>query len=99
MYPCRMPWALSTAQDERADKEPQSGYPNQFHIYGPQGPTLLSNGPTSVEVQGRWIADVIKKCETEGIKYINPTDEASKEWKKRINYLSELTLMPTTKST
>ncbi|TKA32314.1 hypothetical protein B0A54_14465 [Friedmanniomyces endolithicus] len=76
-----------------------SGYPNQFHIYGPQGPTLLSNGPTSVEVQGRWIADVIKKCETEGIKYINPTDEASKEWKKRINYLSELTLMPTTKST
>ncbi len=23
-----------------------SGYPNMFHIYGPHGPTLLSNGPT-----------------------------------------------------
>ncbi|KAK5711156.1 hypothetical protein LTR15_012644 [Elasticomyces elasticus] len=76
-----------------------SGYPNMFHLYGPQGPTLLSNGPTSVEVQGRWITDVIKKCESEGIKYINPTDEASKEWKKKINALSDVSLLPTTKST
>lgn len=35
-------------------------YPNMFHLYGPHGPTLLSNGPTTVEVQGRWITDVIK---------------------------------------
>jgi cation diffusion facilitator CzcD-associated flavoprotein CzcO len=76
-----------------------SGYPNMFHLYGPHGPTLLSNGPTSVEVQGRWITDVIKKCEREGIKYINPTDAASKEWKKKINELSDKSLFPTTKST
>ncbi|TKA75117.1 hypothetical protein B0A55_05024 [Friedmanniomyces simplex] len=76
-----------------------SGYPNMFHLYGPHGPTLLSNGPTSVEVQGRWITDVIKKCESEGIKYINATEEASKEWKKKINALSDISLFPTTKST
>ena len=35
-------------------------YPNMYHLYGPHGPTLLSNGPTTVEVQGRWITDVIK---------------------------------------
>lgn len=52
-------------------------YPNMFHLYGPQGPTLLSNGPTTVEVQGRWIADVIKQCEKNGTKYINPTQEVS----------------------
>ena len=76
-----------------------AGYPNMFHLYGPQGPTLLSNGPTSVEVQGRWIADVIKQCERDGIKYINPTEWASKEWKKKINALSDISLFPQVKST
>ncbi|KAG0650643.1 Baeyer-Villiger monooxygenase [Hyphodiscus hymeniophilus] len=75
------------------------GYPNMFHLYGPHGPTLLSNGPTSVEVQGRWIVDAIKQVERQGLKYINPTDEASAEWKKRINELSDKSLFPTTKST
>jgi len=75
------------------------GYPNMFHLYGPHGPTLLSNGPTSVEVQGRWIVDAIKQIERQGLKYINPTDKASAEWKKRINELSDKSLFPTTKST
>lgn len=75
------------------------GYPNMFHLYGPQGPTLLSNGPTSVEIQGRWIVDAIKQMERDGIKYINPTDEAGKEWKQKINKLSDASLFPTTKST
>jgi cation diffusion facilitator CzcD-associated flavoprotein CzcO len=76
-----------------------SGYPNMFHLYGPHGPTLLSNGPTSVEVQGRWIADAITKIDREGIKYVNPTAEASKKWKTHINELSDKSLFPTTKST
>ncbi|OCK81840.1 cyclohexanone monooxygenase [Lepidopterella palustris CBS 459.81] len=76
-----------------------SGYPNMFHLYGPHGPTLLSNGPSSVEVQGRWIVDMIKKMEREGVKYIDPTEEATKAWKARINHLSDISLFPTTKST
>ncbi|KEF62633.1 uncharacterized protein A1O9_00606 [Exophiala aquamarina CBS 119918] len=76
-----------------------SGYPNMFHLYGPHGPTLLSNGPTSVEVQGRWIVDAIKQVERQGLKYINPTNEASEKWKKHINELSDISLFPTTKST
>lgn len=75
-----------------------SGYPNMFHIYGPHGPTLLSNGPTCVEVQGRWIADAIKQMERRGIRSIDSTPEASRAWKKRINELSDRTLFPTTKS-
>ncbi|KAH9827114.1 Cyclopentanone 1,2-monooxygenase [Teratosphaeria destructans] len=75
------------------------GYPNMFHLYGPHGPTLLSNGPTSVEIQGRWITDAIKQMERQGVKYINPTDEAGRAWKQRINDLSNATLFPTTKST
>ena len=76
-----------------------SGYPNMFHLYGPHGPTLLSNGPSSVEVQGRWIRDVIKMIHRQGLKYIDATPEATKEWKKHINELSDITLLPTTRST
>ena len=76
-----------------------SGYPNMFHIYGPQGPTLLSNGPTSIAVQGRWIADAIIKIEANDIKYINPKVEAADEWKKHIVELNDRTLFPTTRST
>ncbi|EXJ88906.1 hypothetical protein A1O3_01970 [Capronia epimyces CBS 606.96] len=70
-----------------------------FHLYGPHGPTLLSNGPSSVDVQGRWIVDAIKQIDRQGLEYINPAAEASKEWKKRINELSDKSLSPTTKST
>ncbi|KAI9825594.1 MAG: hypothetical protein M1819_000490 [Sarea resinae] len=76
-----------------------SGYPNMYFLYGPHGPTLLSNGPTSVEIQGRWIADAIKQAERQGLKFIDPTPEASQKWKDHINELSDSTLFPTTVST
>jgi cation diffusion facilitator CzcD-associated flavoprotein CzcO len=76
-----------------------SGYPNMFHMYGPHGPTLLSNGPSSVEIQTRWIRDAINKVVRQNIKYINPTKEASDKWKQRIEELAKPTLFPTTRST
>lgn len=75
------------------------GYPNMFHIYGAHGPTLLTNGPTTVEIQGRWIADMIQKMERGGVKYINPKQEAADEWKKGLVATNNATLFPTTKST
>lgn len=59
------------------------GYPNTFHLYGPRGPTLLSNGPTSVEVQGRWITHTIKQIERQGIKYINPQTRQARSGRRR----------------
>jgi cation diffusion facilitator CzcD-associated flavoprotein CzcO len=76
-----------------------SGYPNMFHLYGPHGPTLLSNGPSSLEVQGRWIRDAINLINRQGLKYVDPTPEASAKWKQKINDLSNATLLPTTRST
>ncbi|KAI1424359.1 hypothetical protein F5Y12DRAFT_785354 [Xylaria sp. FL1777] len=75
------------------------GYPNMFHIYGLHGPTLMSNGPTSVELQGRWIADCITKMEANKIKYINPKPEAVKAWKDHILAINNRTLFPTARST
>jgi len=76
-----------------------SGYPNLFHLYGPHGPTLLSNGPSSVEIQARWIKDAIIQAHRQGLKYVNPTKEASDTWKQRINDLAKGTLFPTARST
>lgn len=85
-----------------------------FHIYGPHGPTLLSNGrklpqasletpltylATTVEVQGRWIVDCIDKMNKNNIKYINPENKAADEWKQHILDLNNLSLFPTTRST
>lgn len=76
-----------------------SGYPNFFHIYGPQAPTLLSNGPSIVEIQVRWIVDAIKLIIRHGIKYINPTPEAQAAWKERVEAIMNATLFPKTTST
>ncbi|KAI2827265.1 hypothetical protein CBS63078_8370 [Aspergillus niger] len=75
------------------------GYPNLFFTYGPQAPTALSNGPTTIEVQGRWIVDAIRAMERRGIKSVEPTLSAMHGWKHRIEELSNLTLLPTTRST
>lgn len=74
-----------------------AGYPNLFHVYAAHAPTLLCNGPSCVEVQGRWIRDAINMITRQDIKFINPTDEASAEWKARIASGAEQTLFPKAK--
>lgn len=76
-----------------------SGFPNMFYMYGAHAPTLLCNGPTSAELQGRWIADAIIKMNAGGIKYINAKAESADKWKEHIVELCNKTLIPTTRST
>jgi len=73
-------------------------YPNMFFLYGAQGPTAFSNGPTCVEVQGDWIIDTITKLRKEDIHYLNATKDAEEEWRRKVTELSDKTLFPTTDS-
>ncbi|KAF2828385.1 FAD/NAD(P)-binding domain-containing protein [Ophiobolus disseminans] len=75
-----------------------SGLPNCFFLYGAQGPTAFSNGPTCVEVQGDWIVDAMKKLRDEKIDYCEATHEAEKQWREKVTELSDKTLFPQTKS-
>ncbi|GJN73856.1 hypothetical protein PLICBS_007939 [Purpureocillium lilacinum] len=75
------------------------GYPNMFHLYGAHGPTLLANGPSAVEVQGRWIADCLDKIRREGWRYVDARPEAARAWKDRIVSFANTSLVPTTRST
>ncbi|KAL1994524.1 hypothetical protein VTN49DRAFT_1994 [Thermomyces lanuginosus] len=70
------------------------GYPNMFFLYGAHGPTAYSNGPSSIEMQARWIIDAIQKIVNSGLKSVEPTPEAEKLWKEKINSLSDMTLLP-----
>ena len=69
-------------------------YPNMFFLYGPQGPTAFSNGPSCVEAQAEWIVDAIAKMKEEGLKSVNATKEAEEEWRKQVQELSDKSLFP-----
>lgn len=71
-----------------------NNFPNMFFLYGPQGPTAFSNGPSCVEAQGDWIVDAIAKMREEGLKSINATREAEEEWRDSVQKLSDATLFP-----
>lgn len=75
-----------------------AGFPNMFFLYGAQGPTAYSNGPSCVECQGDWIVDAIKKLKDEGIRYCDATREAEERWRKNVTELSDKTLFPGTSS-
>ncbi|KAH8429295.1 flavin-containing monooxygenase [Aspergillus melleus] len=69
------------------------GYPNMFWVYGAHGPTGFSNGPSSIEIQGRWIIDAIQKIEGQGLLYVEPTIDAEMRWKSHITQLINTTFL------
>ncbi|KAF6220516.1 hypothetical protein HO133_002949 [Letharia lupina] len=75
-----------------------NGFPNMFFLYGAQGPTAFSNGPTCVEVQGDWIVDSIRKMRDESIQSIEATREAEEDWRRKVTELSDKTLFPSANS-
>ncbi|GAB7348873.1 hypothetical protein MBLNU459_g7574t1 [Dothideomycetes sp. NU459] len=75
-----------------------NGFPNMFFLYGAQGPTAFSNGPSCVECQGDWIIDAIAKMRNEKIQSLEPTREAEEEWRQKVTELSDKTLFPGTSS-
>ncbi|KAK8194187.1 hypothetical protein M8818_007375 [Zalaria obscura] len=75
-----------------------SGYPNMFFLYGPQGPTAFSNGPSCVEIQGDWIIDAVAKMRAENVDYLEATEQAEETWREQVKEISDKTLFPGTSS-
>jgi cation diffusion facilitator CzcD-associated flavoprotein CzcO len=59
-----------------------SSFPNFFFLYGPQGPTAHSNGPSCVEPQADWIASVLEIMRDQGKTRIDAEPEAELDWKR-----------------
>ncbi|MEH6516310.1 MAG: NAD(P)/FAD-dependent oxidoreductase [Halioglobus sp.] len=66
-------------------------FPNLFMVTGPQAP--FANLPTSIEQNAIWIADCIKKMESEGYDTFTPKQEAEDEWSAHVSEVHKQTLM------
>ena len=74
------------------------GFPNMFYLYGPQAPTAFANGPSCTQYQADWIVDFLVRARKENIDRIEATEEAEKEWTKRMHDAWNLTLFTKAKS-
>jgi cyclohexanone monooxygenase len=66
-------------------------FPNLFMVTGPQAP--FANLPTSIEQNAIWIADCIKKMESEGYDVFEPRQEAEDQWSAHVAEVHKQTLM------
>jgi cation diffusion facilitator CzcD-associated flavoprotein CzcO len=57
-----------------------AGFPNLFAVSGPCNPALSTNVPVSIEHDVEWIADAIAHCEANGVRAMEPTEEAEDAW-------------------
>jgi cation diffusion facilitator CzcD-associated flavoprotein CzcO len=61
------------------------GFPNMFYLFGPQGPTVKVNVPTTVECQAQWILSILKGLRESHIDCCEPTLSASQSWVEKLN--------------
>jgi cation diffusion facilitator CzcD-associated flavoprotein CzcO len=66
-------------------------FPNMFVVTGPQAP--FANLPTSIDQNAIWIANCIKKMESEGFDVCTPKQQAEDEWSAHVSEVHAQTLM------
>src|SRR5260370_10733009 len=62
-----------------------AGFPNALFSYGPQSPAAFCNGPTSAELQGDAIAELLDFLRTHKKSRIESTADADTSWTKQID--------------
>ncbi|GAA2865472.1 NAD(P)/FAD-dependent oxidoreductase [Pseudonocardia halophobica] len=70
----------------------KAGFPNMFMILGPNGP--FTNLPPSIEAQVEWIAALIADAERDGVRTVEPTQEAEDGWTATCEEIANMTLFP-----
>ena len=74
-----------------------AGFPNLFMVTGPGSPSVLCNMPVAIEQHVEWITDCIAHMRTNGLKRIEPRDEAVDSWVAQVNAAANATLLPQAK--
>ncbi|KAL1645999.1 hypothetical protein SLS58_003419 [Diplodia intermedia] len=75
-----------------------AGFPNMFFTYGPQAPTAFCNGPTCAQMQGDWIAGLMRHMREKGLERVEAREESEEEWVRLVDEIARKTLLPETKS-
>jgi cyclohexanone monooxygenase len=68
------------------------GFPNMLFVYGPQAPAGLSNGPSSSELQGEEIVQLLAFMRDNGRKRLESHEQADRSWRERIDEYAAGTL-------
>lgn len=69
-----------------------AGFPNMFLVNGPGSPGVLANMVLTSEHHVDWIADTIAHLDTEGLRAIEPEEEAQEDWMAECARLADQTL-------
>jgi cation diffusion facilitator CzcD-associated flavoprotein CzcO len=69
-----------------------AGFPNALFSYGPQSPAAFCNGPTSAELQGDAIADLLDYLRANGKSRIESTTPADNAWTDEIAQMLSVSL-------
>ena len=69
-------------------------FPNMLMLYGPQSPSAFWNGPTSAEVQGDWVIELLCWLRSKGMTRIEANREAAESWNLHMDELASSTLLP-----
>ncbi len=70
------------------------GMPNLFMIHGPGAPGVFFTMPLGAELQTAWIESCIRHLDDEGLRAIEPTEEAEADWVEEVNAIADRTLYP-----
>lgn len=74
----------------------KAGFPNMFMILGPNGP--FTNLPPSIEAQVEWIGGLIGDAERNGVRTVEPTQQAEDGWTATCEEIAGMTLFPQAES-
>ena len=55
-----------------------AGFPNMFMVVGPVGP--FTNQPPAIEVHVEWIAETVRRMQSQNVATIDATPEAENDW-------------------
>jgi cation diffusion facilitator CzcD-associated flavoprotein CzcO len=70
-----------------------AGYPNLFTITGPGSPSVLTNMPVAIEQHVDWITACIAHLRANGIRTIEPAEDAVRAWGEHVEECARATLL------
>ncbi|MQA16654.1 MAG: SidA/IucD/PvdA family monooxygenase [Pseudonocardiaceae bacterium] len=69
------------------------GYPNLVFLYGPQSPAAFGNGPTSAELQGDEVINLLEYMRQHGHTRFESTRQADEAWTAEIDAIDDVALL------
>jgi cyclohexanone monooxygenase len=71
-----------------------SGFPNMFTITGPGSPSVKTQMIVAIEQHMDWIGDCLTAMRARGMRRIEPSAEAERDWVQHVNDVADSTLYP-----